>query len=41
MEDGHVIVEPFNQNSGLFCIFDGHGGDEVMKFCCQSFPGIL
>ena len=33
MEDGHLIVEPFNNDSGLFCIFDGHGGNSVMQSC--------
>ena len=25
----------------LFCVFDGHGGDEAAKFCSQALPSVL
>jgi len=29
MEDAHICNPSFDQNSGLFGVFDGHGGCEV------------
>lgn len=33
MEDHHVILYNQEYDFYLFCIFDGHGGDLVAKFC--------
>ena len=43
MEDGHLIIEPIDRElkSGLFCIFDEHGGNEAMFFCKQELYGIF
>ena len=39
MEDKGKAVDIFNKdiNSSLFCIFDGHGGDEVSKYLQKYF----
>ena len=28
------------ENTGLFAIFDGHGGQEVAKFCKEKLPAV-
>ena len=40
MEDKGKSIDLFNKdiNSSLFCLFDGHGGDEVSKFLQKNFP---
>lgn len=42
MEDTHTIVIPFAGVHGqaLFGIFDGHGGDEVAKWCNKHYPEV-
>ena len=39
MEDKGKSIDIFNNNinSSLFCLFDGHGGDEVSKFLQNNF----
>ena len=40
MEDTHTIVDkivPNDPSSGLFCIFDGHGGRQVSDYCAERF----
>jgi serine/threonine protein phosphatase PrpC len=32
-EDTHIIALDFVPGHSLFCVFDGHGGAEVAKFC--------
>lgn len=41
MEDSHITLPFFDTDTSLFCIFDGHGGDEVSKFCSNHFPSEL
>lgn len=38
MEDSFVADLTYAEDSSLFCIFDGHGGDEVARFCASHFP---
>ena len=38
MEDAHIILPKLNENTSLFAVFDGHGGQEVAKFCEKYFP---
>ena len=30
-----------NDGSGLFGIFDGHGGSQVSEYCSQVIPNVL
>ncbi|KAL1942100.1 hypothetical protein VTO73DRAFT_6630 [Trametes versicolor] len=43
MEDTHTIVIPFAGVHGqaLFGVFDGHGGNEVAKWCNKHYPECL
>ena len=43
MEDFPKIVDKFmNDNSkGLFCLFDGHGGSDPVKYCINRLHEIL
>lgn len=41
MEDTNCMVDkisPSDPSSGLFCIFDGHGGRQVSDYCAERFP---
>lgn len=33
MEDAHIAALDIDNDIHLFCIFDGHGGKEVAKYC--------
>lgn len=44
MEDAHCIHVPFlpgNQNSALFAIFDGHGGQKIAQYCADNIGQTL
>ena len=42
MEDAHICNENLNgEGIGLFCVFDGHGGIEVAKYCERHFEETL
>lgn len=38
MEDAHIALPKLTENTALFAVFDGHGGQEVAKFCAKYFP---
>lgn len=37
MEDAHICTLNLTEDISLFAVFDGHGGDEVAKFCEKNF----
>lgn len=37
MEDSHIIKTNLDHHISLFCIFDGHGGNEIAQFCSEYF----
>lgn len=41
MEDAHISDPNFTPETSLFAVFDGHGGDEVAKFCEKQFGEAL
>lgn len=43
MEDKGIAIDCFNgdPSSGLFCLFDGHGGSEVSTYLQNIFPNML
>ena len=43
MEDCILAINNFNKESfrHLFCVFDGHGGDETAKLCVKKYPEIF
>jgi serine/threonine protein phosphatase PrpC len=43
MEDCAISIDNFNKESNrhLYCIFDGHGGDDSAKLCTKKYPEIF
>ena len=43
MEDFVLSINSFNKESyrHLFCVFDGHGGDQTAKLCIEKYPEIF
>jgi len=42
MEDAHILNENIDgAGTGLFAVFDGHGGIEAAKFCERHFVPTL
>lgn len=40
-EDAHIAALDVDKDTHLFCVFDGHGGSEVSKFCEMKFRETL
>lgn len=41
MEDAHLAVADFDEDVGLYGVFDGHGGKAVSRFAAKHLPGLL
>lgn len=41
MEDYYNIVDSFNNDKMLFCLFDGHGGSDAVKYVKDRLPDLL
>jgi serine/threonine protein phosphatase PrpC len=41
LKDAHVILDNFeNEQSGLFAVFDGHGGKAAADYVAEKFPEV-
>ena len=41
MEDAHLSILDFNDDTHLFGVFDGHGGKEVAIYVSEKLPSLL
>lgn len=41
MEDSHLTLPEFDQQIGLFAVFDGHGGRGVARYAAKKLPELL
>nr|XP_020445684.1 protein phosphatase 1G isoform X1 [Monopterus albus]XP_020445686.1 protein phosphatase 1G isoform X1 [Monopterus albus]XP_020445687.1 protein phosphatase 1G isoform X1 [Monopterus albus] len=41
MEDAHNCIPEFDDETAMFAVFDGHGGEEVALYCSKYLPDII
>ncbi|XP_078494893.1 protein phosphatase 1G [Ciona intestinalis] len=41
MEDAHNCIPEVDEDTGLFAVYDGHGGGEVAMYCSYYFADVL
>ncbi|KAM9861213.1 protein phosphatase 1G [Aulostomus maculatus] len=41
MEDAHNCIPDFDEETAMFSVYDGHGGEEVALYCSKYLPDII
>uniref|UniRef100_A0A672GKU6 Protein phosphatase 1G n=1 Tax=Salarias fasciatus TaxID=181472 RepID=A0A672GKU6_SALFA len=41
MEDAHNCIPDFDEETAMFSVYDGHGGEEVALYCSKYLPEII
>ncbi|KAL4640865.1 protein phosphatase 1G-like [Arapaima gigas] len=41
MEDAHNCIPEFDEETSMFAVYDGHGGEEVALYCSKYLPDII
>lgn len=41
MEDAHNCIPEFDEETAMFAVYDGHGGEEVALYCSKYLPEII
>uniref|UniRef100_A0A3Q4BJP3 Protein phosphatase 1G n=1 Tax=Mola mola TaxID=94237 RepID=A0A3Q4BJP3_MOLML len=41
MEDAHNCILEFDEETSMFAVYDGHGGEEVALYCSKYLPDII
>lgn len=41
MEDAHNCIPELDDETAMFAVYDGHGGEEVALYCSKYLPGVI